>query len=484
MITWRPLGLLILVVSLFAWAALAQGQSTARGEITSYNPTNATAILALNSSDLRYNRIPLEGGIVSIGVNDTTAQAFLLPADAPQVDDDLVNAIRLTGFDPAQENIDLVLLVGRQTSALRHLDGTSDPLARLGAEIEGIVRVAALAPPPEASPRTIETEVLFAQDDGDPLLALRPQDTDARGLFQAMSGTLSLNGQERSFRLIDDYFATFPHADVYLLPEETEAGLFWQIVPPPANRAVQNLAVEFGLGPGTPISLRYEGYDYADSAAGRITELQDNGQQLLTDVPADYLDQIGVPVGGYAVFAVGGGVRAALVMDEAMFAAAFSGGLSSNYVLLRQTGILKIVYLQDDGRVVQTLLAAAPGDPVRIRPAQAVETIVRPEAVVKAISEIPAAGFIYTDITALELSFLEVLVGQYVDVNINGISYRARVVDAELLAAPPESHDADILVQPNRTHTILTHLPGDSLTAEARFQASPGDVVVIQRAPN
>ncbi len=476
---WRILGLCCLL-----WLAGSVGaQSTARGEITSYNPTTARAIIALNSSDLRYNRIPTEGGLLSLSINGNTQQAFLLAAE---IDDnsDLLNAIRLSGFEPTQEAAALVLIVGRQSSALQHLDGESDPLRLFEASVGDVVRVASLAPPPDPEPREIVTEVVFNHPNGDPRLPLSPSQTAARGLFQNMAGMISLNGQPRSFRVIADYWATFPHADVYLLPDETDAGTFWQIVPPPANRGTQNLMIEFGLRPGAPITLTYEGYDDANSAAGQVTSIQDNGQQLLTDIPETYLTQIGVEPGGYVVFAVGGALRAGLVMDEAMFAQAYAGGLSSNYAVLRQTGILKIIYLQADGRVAQTMLAAEVGDAVRLRPAQAVETLIRPEAVIKAISEIPPEGFIYTDISALELSFLEVLVGQYVDVTVNGIAYRARVVDADLLAAPPESHAADLLVTPYPSHTVLTHLPGDSLTAEARFQASVGDAVVIQRAPN
>jgi len=150
--------------------------------------------------------------------------------------------------------------------------------------------------------------------------------------------------------------------------------------------------------------------------------------------------------------------------------------------VLRQTGIIKILYLMQDGRTAQGIFNAEIGSRVRIRPAQAVEAIVRPEAVVKVVSEIAPEGYLYTDITPFELSFLEVLIGDFVDVRINGISYRARVVDAQSVSR--DDPDADILIFPDGDHCIVTHTLNNSITAEARFQSSVGDVVVFERAPN
>jgi hypothetical protein len=188
-------------------------------------------------------------------------------------------------------------------------------------------------------------------------------------------------------------------------------------------------------------------------------------------------------LGAYVVVSVNGIIRAAMVMDEVMFADALNlGGLTSNYVILRQSGAIKLIYMLEDGRSAQGIFNAELGAQVRLRPAQAIETIVRPEAVVKAVVEVDPDGFLYTDITPFELSFLEVLVGQHVDVRINGITYRSLVVDGGTAGLLYE--DEDILAFPNGDHTIITQSAGNSITAESRFQVSVGDIVVIERAPN
>jgi hypothetical protein len=170
-------------------------------------------------------------------------------------------------------------------------------------------------------------------------------------------------------------------------------------------------------------------------------------------------------------------------MDEVMFADALNlGGLTSNYVILRQTESIKLIYMLEDGRTAQGIFNAEIGSQVRLRPAQAIETIVRPEAVVKAVVEVDPDGYLYTDITPFELSFLEVLVGQHVDVRINGITYRSLLVDSSRVGLLYE--DENVLVFPSGDHTIITHPADNTLTAESRFQVSVGDVVVIERAPN
>jgi hypothetical protein len=213
--------------------------------------------------------------------------------------------------------------------------------------------------------------------------------------------------------------------------------------------------------------------------------------EISTDIPPAYLDSLGLGPGAYAVVILNGRLRAALVMDAAMLAASqVAGGLSSNYILLIDEGGLRLIYTLGDGRTAGGIFAAQPGDPLRLRPAQAIETIVREEAVVKAVAEIAPEGYLYTDISPFELSYLGVLVGQYVELNINGISYRARIVDgallAELEAAPPsDGPPADpILLYLAGDHVIITQRGGDNLTAEARFGAAVGSVVVVVRGVN
>ena len=147
------------------------------------------------------------------------------------------------------------------------------------------------------------------------------------------------------------------------------------------------------------------------------------------------------------------------------------------------------------GRTAQGIFDTDIGGRIRMRPAQAIESIARGEAVVKTIAEIAPSGFLYTDITPFELSFLSVLVGEYVDIRINGITYRSRVVDDALIAAeypsfvPDDTSEQplisdDILIYPNDDHIIITHTPNNTITAEGRFQVSVGDAIVIEPAPN
>ncbi|MBZ0306370.1 MAG: hypothetical protein K8I82_09915, partial [Anaerolineae bacterium] len=52
-------------------------QTTARGQILSYNESNASLILSITTSDLRYNQIPLSGGLLSITIAGNTREAYL-----------------------------------------------------------------------------------------------------------------------------------------------------------------------------------------------------------------------------------------------------------------------------------------------------------------------------------------------------------------------------------------------------------------------
>ena len=72
----------------------ADAQSTARGSIISYNASNDSAVLDLNESDLRYNQIDINGGIIAITNGTLTREAYFLPSDLEQ-STDLANLIRL-----------------------------------------------------------------------------------------------------------------------------------------------------------------------------------------------------------------------------------------------------------------------------------------------------------------------------------------------------------------------------------------------------
>ena len=126
--------------------------------------------------------------------------------------------------------------------------------------------------------------------------------------------------------------------------------VMWQLVPPPESRPTLSIARDFALGIDLPVIFSFEGFDYGVYATGQITDIQGDGQQLITNIPDSYLDTIGVPNGSYVIVSVNGILRAAMVMDELMFAESFQiGGVTSNYIVLRQTGILKILYTLGDG---------------------------------------------------------------------------------------------------------------------------------------
>jgi len=469
---------------LWAWA-----QSTAKGNVVSYNELTATLVLDLNESDLRFNQIDPAGGVVSLTLGEQTRQAYLLPAAlaAPETSGDKRNALRLVGFDPAVDGIDLVLYVGRQSSTLAHVDGSQNPQETFAAQTGDELRLDVVAGMPSPQAQEAQAAVLLTEYNGETRLDLSPEHADQLGIFPGVGGTLELNGQSATFFAVSpETLFTAPPADVYLIPQESEGIRYLYLIPPPDARQTLHIANTFALQPGSPVVFHYTGFDYGGDA-GRVVDIQDNGQQLLTDIPASTLDEMGVGLGGYVVVSVNGITRAALVMDEMLFVGAFErGGLRSNYILLRQTGILKIIYMLEDGRSAQSIFAAERGAAVRLRPAQATETITRGEAVVKAVAEIAPEGFLYTDITPYELSFLAVVVGEYVDVQLNGITYRARLVDENLLARLQQdtATSDDILVFPNRDHTIITHSFENILSAEERFQASVGDAVVIYPAPN
>ena len=481
---------LILLLTFSIPMRMAAAQSTARGEIISYNVETFSAVLNVNESDMRYNQIPLAGGIVSLTIAGVTREAYLIPAE--QEKDDLYNTLRLIGFDPTHDEIALVLIVARNASALKHLDEQTNPMNIFGAKIGDEVRVDAVAPLPEPIERETPVTITQVEVNGDLHLNLSAEEAARQGLFTNVSGILRSETADQSFMVIsEDTYFTSDYADMYVfavaedleVAEGSQPASFLKIAPHPNARETTSVVDVFAVDIGGSLTFDYQGFDYGDNAAGRVTDIQDNGMQLLTDIPGSYLDEIGTHPGSYVVVAVNGIIRAAMVMDEEMLAAAYQrGGLSSNYVVLRQTGIIKIIYMMQDGRTAQSIFNAENGSRVRMRPAQAVEAIVRAEAVVRVVSEIAPEGFLITDITPFELSYLEVLVGEFVDVRINGISYRARVVDEQL--ASRDDSEADILVFPDRDHSIITHTLNNSITAEARFQASVGDVVVFERAPN
>ena len=277
----------------------------------------------------------------------------------------------------------------------------------------------------------MQVAVTEVSDIGDVTINLTQTDAAAVDLFPGVLGNIYFGDVVQFFQYVepDVYRFVDPRgANFYVMP--LAGGEFLQVVPAPALRNTTNLAEVYDMQLGAPITLEFRGFDYGDTAAGQIVDIQGNGQQLITEIPGSYLDDIEAGLGTYVVVSVNGIIRAAMVMDEVMFADALNlGGLTSNYVVLRQSGSIKLIYMLEDGRAAQGIFNAEIGSQVRLRPAQAIETIVRPEAVVKAVAEVDPDGFLYTDITPFELSFLEVLVGQFVDVRINGITYRARVVD-------------------------------------------------------
>jgi hypothetical protein len=469
----------IIPILIFSLAASAAAQTTARGEILSYNETNSSMILTITTSDLRYNQIPLSGGIISVTIAGTTREAYLL--DATKVTGDLLSDIRLTGFNPNTEDNPLVLQVADGGSSLRHLDGKRNPLRTFDAAVGDAVRVDSVAPPPVPQHYDVEITIITLQPEGDFATSLTRPAAENLGLFPGIQGLFIMNGVQRSFLTIqaNDYF-TAPYADFYLYSRIFGEDEILHLAPHPGT---PDAAAQLGIQGSSTLTLSFDGFAYEETSAGSVVSIQEDGQRLLTDVLPEYLESIGVQPGGYVNIIINGVNRAALVMDEAMYKKAQSPvGLSSNYILLADPNGLVLIYTMNDGRIMQQIFNAEAGARVWIRPAKAIETIVREEVVVKVVSEIDPTGFFYIDVTPYELSFLTVLIGEYVDVQVNGISYRSRLVDEETLntAAP----DDDILVYLRDNFIIITHTVGNTVTAEARYQVSVGDPVVIQRAPN
>ncbi len=471
----RFLLFLLLLGSIIQGAA---AQTTARGEVLSYNATNNAMVLSLTTSDLRYNQIPLSGGLLSITIDGTTREAYLLEAE--KATDNLLNDIRLTGFNPDNDGNPLVLLVANGGSALRHLTDANNPMRTFNADVGDSVRVESIAPPPVPQPREQTITITTQQPEKDYLTSLSRIEAENLGLFPGIGGMFAFNAVTRTFLMIDaaDYF-TAPYADYYFYARSTaNEGDFVHLAPHPST---PDAPTQLGIVGGSSLTLSFNGFAYEEVSAGGITALE--GQQIFTDIGAAYLEDIAVAPGGYVNLIINGVGRAALVMDAAMYEKAqTSVGLSSNYILLTQENGLSLIYTMNDGRSIAEIFNAELGSRVWIRKAKAIETIVREEVVVKVVSEIDPTGFFYLDVSPYELSFLSVLVGEYVDVQINGIAYRARVVDDETLStAAPED---DILLFLRENFIIITHTVGNTVTAEARFQVSVGDPVVIQDAPN
>lgn len=469
---------LLMVVSIILTSSIA-AQTTARGEILSYNQNNASLILSVTTSDLRYNQIPLTGGLISVTIAGTTREAYLL--DATRVTDNLLNDIRLTGFNPDIEANPLVLQVADGGSSLRHLADNTNPLDTFEAEIGNDVRVDSIAPPPVPQRRDTQLTIVTQQPEKDYLTSLSGVEAENLGLFPGIQGTMMLNGVQKNFLTIElaDYF-TATYADFYLyarstIEDETE---FMHLAPHPST---PDAGAPFGLQPNATLTLSFDGFAYEEVSAGSVAAIE--GQLLLTDIAPTYLQDINILPGGYVNIIINGVIRAALVMDDTMYDASLSPiGLSSNYILLIQSDGLLIEYRMNDGRTVQEIFNAEVGARVWLRPSKAIETIVREEVVVKVVSEIDPTGFFYIDVTPYELSYLTVLLGEYVEVQVNGIPYRSRVVDDETFNTATE--EDDILVYLRDNFIVVTHTVGNNVTAEARYQVSVGDPVVIQRAPN
>ena len=456
-------------------------QTTAHGAITAYNDFNGSVTINLNESDFRFNQIDLSGGIIAITINGVTREAYMIPLekDVP----DLYTVVRLMGFDPGQDSNPLALFVARSASALRHFDPAQNPLVTFNAQIGDQVRVDAIAGLPTPIQRDIQTQVTALKPSGDLQIALTGFEAESLGLFPPVIGTVTINGvYTASFTMLrqESYYSENIPTElaIYIDPEDGERLL---ILPAPGNRTTLNIAQRSNATDGTEVWVDYQGFDYGDTSAGQITAIE--GNSLQTNVPGSYLDQLEVRPGSYMLIIINGVIRAALVMDDTLYTASQERfGLSSNYILYRPAeGNLRIVYMVEDGRTAAQIFNDGVGSRLRLRSAHAIETIVREEVVVKAIAEIDPAGFLYTDVSPYELSFLEVLVGEYVNLQINGIRYRSRVVDDTLLG---EVSEGDILLYPLNNRILITHTVGNSVTAEARFQAYVGDPVIIERAPN
>lgn len=477
----KLLSLSLLLIYLLA-ALPIHAQTTARGAITAYNPNNGSVTVNLNESDFRFNMIDLSGGLVAVTINGITREAYMIPLEKDVPDLDTV--VRLMGFDPGSQSNPLALFVARSASALRHFDPSVNPLVTFNAQVGDGVRVDAIAGLPAPIQRDVETNVTALRPSGDLQLALTHYEADTAGLFPPMTGTVTIGGYSATFTMIDqqNYYDENLSTELalYIDPEAAEAERLL-LLPAPGSRTSLNIAQRAGATDGTPVRLSWQGFDYGDTSAGQITAL--DGNTLQTNIPGSYLDQLAVPNGGYMLIIINGIIRAAMVMDDALFAASQERyGLSSNYILHRPAvGNLRLIYTVADGRTAPGIFAAEIGSRVRMRPARSIESIVRAEVVVKTIAEIDPSGYFYTDITPYELSFLEVLVGEYVNLQVNGITYRSRVVDESLLN---EVSEGDILLYPLNDVLLVTHTVGNSVTAEARFQAFVGDPVIIERAPN
>lgn len=472
-VRWRLILLLVM-----CWSPTVHAQSTALGDISNYNVLDASILLDLDESDLRFNQIDPSGGIVSLSVGEITHLAYLIPVELDT--GNLESAARLLGFHPTSDGIEFALVVSRTASTISYLKRHRNPMTPFLAQLGDTVRVDAIAGLPRSEQTQLQTTVTQTLERGDLELALSPAEADAQGIFVGRDGNITLNGQVRSFiRVEQDRYFQSAVRDIYLM--EVDGDL--RLLPPPDQRDALDLGFAFGMAEGQEIRFEFPIFFPQEDIAGYITDIQENGTQLITTIPEARLDDLGIPLGGYAVFILNGQLRAAMVMDENMIVNAFERfGLSSNYILLRQLGALKLIYMTPDGRNAQDIFEAQIGDPIRLRPAQAVETIIRAEAIVKVIAEIDPEGFLYSDVTPFELSFLEVLVGEFVNVNINGIDYRAKVVDDTLVNIPDPT--TPIFLYPFSERIIVTHQAEDQITAEGRFQAGVGNVIVISRAPN
>lgn len=469
----------VLILCCFTAFLGVRAQTTATGNVVSYNETTASAILSVTAQDFRFNQMPEDGGIVSVTVGDVTREAFLISAERLQsLGDDVVTTILLSGFDPNTANNPLVYILAPSISRIQHLDATTNPLTTFQATIGDPVRVNLIAPPPTPVARDVAIPIAEVEaDTGNLMLDLSENEAAALGLFTGVRGRVILNGQETTFALVQqENYDTTEVAGVMLFATEEGGIAAW---PNFFERETTNLASDYGVALGDEIQLLFDGFTYAATSAGTITAI--DGQTLTTDIPASYIEENGLMPGRWAILIVNGILRAGLVMDADLYAAAQTPiGLSSNYVVLQDGETLSIVYLQDDGRQLADIFDAEVGTSVWLRPSVELDPVVNENVIVKAVSEIAPEGFLYIDVTPFELSFLEVLVGQFVNVDINGIRIRSQVVDDSVVPDP----SAAILVVPGENYMILSQQVGDNLTAETRFQASVGNPVIIQRAPN
>ncbi|NJL95944.1 MAG: hypothetical protein HC915_20530, partial [Anaerolineae bacterium] len=230
---------------------------------------------------------------MAVTLGESAREAYLVVSDDPGLA--LVPAILATGFDPRNQPEALGLIVGRQASALRRLDGRN-PLLIFGAQVGDSVRVQSLVPPPEAAPRQISSTVTTISTDGEIATALPRSEAEGAGLVRGITGQLSLNGVPLRFRVIDvpdydsapaaDLFAFYrTPAEAVIVPNQPAVETL-HLVAPPAQRRTLDPRTAYNLAPGAALRLEYAGFDYTAVPAGAVLGAEEGGQALRLELPA------------------------------------------------------------------------------------------------------------------------------------------------------------------------------------------------------